>query len=83
MTKNSYIIKLESRKIIIKEGDFIITQLREKSQVIIPKEQAWFWSKEWQQDEKQADKDIRNGKTKKFDSVQKLFEDLDTGIVQI
>ena len=83
MTKNSYIIKLESKKIIIKEGDLIITQLREKSQVIIPKKQAWFWSKEWQQDEKQADKDIRNGKTKKFDSVQKLFEDLDTGIVQI
>lgn len=45
--------------------------------VIIPKDQAWFWSKEWQKEEKQAEKDIKNGKVKKFNSSQELFEDLD------
>ena len=45
--------------------------------IIIPKDQAWFWSKEWQKEEKQAEKDIKNGKFKKFNSSQELFEDLD------
>lgn len=45
--------------------------------VIIPKDQVWFWSKEWQKEEKQAEKDIKNGKVKKFNSSQELFEDLD------
>jgi hypothetical protein len=48
-----------------------------KPVVFIPKDQAWFWSKEWQQGEKQAEKDIENGKMKKFNSSQELFEDLD------
>ena len=45
--------------------------------VIIQKDQSWFWSKEWQQEEKKAQKDIENGKVKKFNSSQELFEDLD------
>lgn len=45
--------------------------------VIIPKDQAWFWSEEWQKEEKKAQMDIDNGKMKKFNSSQELFEDLD------
>lgn len=29
---------------------------------MISKDQLWFWTKEWQEKEKQADKDIQNNK---------------------
>jgi len=38
---------------------------------LIPAEQAWFWSKEWQEKEKEADEDIKSGK------VSEDFEDAD------
>lgn len=70
------------RKLNLKAGDSIDIDVEDnkiilKPVVVIPKDQAWFWSKEWQQNEKQADKDIKNGKTKKFNSAQELFDDLD------
>lgn len=70
------------KKLNLKIGDSIDIDVEDnkiviKPVVIVPKDQAWFWSREWQQDEKQVDKDITNGNTKKFNSVQKLFEDLD------
>ncbi|AND86312.1 AbrB/MazE/SpoVT family DNA-binding domain-containing protein (plasmid) [Clostridium tyrobutyricum] len=70
------------KKLKLKVGDSIDIDVEDnniilKPVVIVPKDQAWFWSKEWQQDEKQADKDIKNGETKKFNSVQELFDDLD------
>ncbi|WP_368490470.1 AbrB/MazE/SpoVT family DNA-binding domain-containing protein [Clostridium sp. BJN0013] len=70
------------KKLNLKIGDSIDIDIEDnkiviKPVVIVPKEQAWFWSEEWQQDEKQADKDINNGNTRKFNSAQELFEDLD------
>ena len=70
------------KKLKLKAGDSIDIDVEDnkiilKPVVVVPKDQAWFWSREWQQDEKQADKDITNGKTKKFNSVQELFDDLD------
>lgn len=70
------------KKLNLKIGDSIDIDVEDnkiviKQVVIVPKDQAWFWSGEWQQDEKQADKDIANGNTKKFNSAQELFEDLD------
>jgi AbrB family looped-hinge helix DNA binding protein len=69
------------RKLNLKAGDSIDIDIEDnkiilKPVVVIPKDQAWFWSNEWQQNEKQADKDIKNGKTKKFNSAQELFDDL-------
>ncbi|MCB2309197.1 AbrB/MazE/SpoVT family DNA-binding domain-containing protein [Clostridium estertheticum] len=55
------------------ENDRIII----KPVVIIPKAQAWFWNKEWQQGESQAEEDIENGQVERFNSTQELFEDLD------
>ncbi|KAA8675350.1 AbrB/MazE/SpoVT family DNA-binding domain-containing protein [Clostridium sp. MT-14] len=70
------------KKLNLKTGDSIDIDIEDnkiilKPVVVVPKDQAWFWSKEWQHDEKQADKDIKNGKTKKFNSAQELFDDLD------
>jgi antitoxin MazE len=55
------------------ENDRIII----KPVVIIPKAQAWFWSKEWQQGENEAENNIENGQVKSFNSTKELFEDLD------
>jgi len=44
---------------------------------LIPAEQAWFWTREWQAGEKEADEDIAAGKVKTFDRVDDLLEELD------
>ncbi|HAU30893.1 MAG TPA: AbrB family transcriptional regulator [Desulfotomaculum sp.] len=40
-------------------------------------EQAWFWTKEWQEGEIEAGEDKAAGRIKSFESVESLLEDLD------
>lgn len=52
----------------IKEGDFLQTAVEDNKIILTPQklvdsDQAWFWTKEWQEGEKQADEDIKNGNT--------------------
>lgn len=47
-----------------------------KKAVKISRDQAWFWSKEWQAKERAADRDIKQGKTKTFSSIEELIRDL-------
>ena len=47
-------------------GDFLDTQIQNNAIVLVPKklvdkDQAWFWTKEWQEKERQADKAIEKG----------------------
>jgi len=42
----------------------------------IPRDQAWFWTEEWQQKEKEAEKDITSGNYEEYDSVKDLLKDL-------
>lgn len=63
-------------------GDIVETTIKEGRIILIPKrtidlEQAWFWTKEWQDAEKEAEADIRTGRVKKFKNVEKLIKDLD------
>ncbi len=63
-------------------GDLLDTDIREGKIVIVPKktidaEQAWFWRKEWQEGEKEAEADIRAGRAKKYKNVEELIKDLD------
>jgi antitoxin MazE len=43
---------------------------------LIPNDQLWFWTREWQQRERQADEDIAYGRVKGFDSVDDLIKEL-------
>ena len=66
----------------LRVGDMIETTIKKGRIIITPKkavdaEQAWFWTKEWQEAEREADKDLRSGKVKKFKSVEDLIKDLD------
>jgi len=42
----------------------------------IPRDQAWFWTKEWQEKEREADVDIAEGKVQNFESLEALMKDL-------
>jgi TRAP-type C4-dicarboxylate transport system substrate-binding protein len=50
--------------------------MRVERQKLMDKSQAYFWTKEWQEAEKEASKDIKAGRVKAFDTVEELFEDL-------
>jgi hypothetical protein len=44
---------------------------------LIDKSQAYFWTKKWQEGEREADADIKAGRAKTFDSVEELIKDLE------
>lgn len=63
-------------------GDILETKVQEGKIIIVPKktidaQQSWFWTKEWQEAEKEAEGDLRAGRVKKFKTVEELIEDLD------
>jgi hypothetical protein len=43
---------------------------------VISQDQAWFWTPEWQHDERQVNEEIRRGEYATFDSVETLLDDL-------
>jgi AbrB family looped-hinge helix DNA binding protein len=59
------------RKLKIEEGDLLDVNVRNGEIVLRPKklvdkEQAWFWTKRWQEGERQADEDIKAGRVYSF-----------------
>jgi len=50
------------------EGIFLIPQ------TLIPRDQAWFFSKEWQEKEREADEDIKEGRVSgPYDNLKDLL----------
>jgi AbrB family looped-hinge helix DNA binding protein len=69
------------KKLGIEEGDLIEIEVKDEQAVLIPKKlvdknQSYFWTKEWQEAEREADKDIKEGRIKVFQSVDELIKDL-------
>jgi len=44
---------------------------------LVDKSQAYFWTKQWQKGEKEADEDIKAGRVRTFESVDELIKDLE------
>ncbi len=64
---NDYIdIRVEDSKIIL------------EPQVVIPKDQAYFYTADWQKDEAKADEDIKKGRVTKTKNLKELFNQLDS-----
>ncbi len=42
----------------------------------VPRDQAWFWTPEWQAKEKQADRDLSAGRCRDFEKLEDLLKDL-------
>jgi len=75
------------RKVHLEDGDILEAEVRGdeivlKPKKLIDKSQAWFWSKKWQEGEKQAQDDIEHGRVEEFDSVDALLRDLDRAAEQ-
>ncbi|MBM3943064.1 MAG: AbrB/MazE/SpoVT family DNA-binding domain-containing protein [SAR202 cluster bacterium] len=66
----------------LEPGDFLEVQVREEAlylvpQKLVPREQAWFWSKESQEREQEADAAIAQGELSgPFESVDDLMRHL-------
>mgnify|MGYP001567451382 FL=1 len=71
-----------SKKLSLEVGD--VLEAKQKGEVIylvpqklIPKGQAWFWTKEWQEKEREAEGDIKRGKVKgPFKDISSLLRSL-------
>ena len=55
----------------IEEGDFLDVKVKGGEIVLrvkklVDKEQSWFWTRRWQDGEKEAEGDIRSGRVHKF-----------------
>ena len=84
LTRNGQItIPASVRKELgVEEGDLVEIEVVDEKAVLIPKRlvdknQAYFWTKKWQDAEKEADEDVRAGRVKVFDSVEELIKDLE------
>ena len=63
------------QKLGVEEGDYMDVQVRDgeivlKLKKLIDKDQAWFWTKRWQQGEKEAEEDIRAGRVHRFPDAE-------------
>ncbi len=76
-------LDIEVRKQLgIEEGDLVEIDVEVEKAVLMPKKlvdksQAYFWTKRWQEGEREADEDIKAGRVKTFNSVDELIKDLD------
>jgi AbrB family looped-hinge helix DNA binding protein len=65
----------------LEEGDLLDAELTSdgillRPQKLIDATQAWFWTPEWQAGEREAEKDLRAGRTTKFNSGEEMIEAL-------
>ncbi len=62
----------------IEEGDFLSVMVQDGEIVLrvkklVDKEQAWFWTKRWQEGEREAEEDIRGGRIHRFDNAKEAI----------
>lgn len=67
----------------LKPGDEIDIQIEKGTArllpiktIKVPRDQAWFWTEEWQEKERQADEDIAAGNFCDFESLDALMKEL-------
>jgi len=69
------------KELRVEEGDLVEIEIIDEKAVLIPKKlvdknQTYFWTKEWQEAEREASEDIKAGRVKTFDSAEELIKDL-------
>ncbi len=72
-----------SRALHLKKGDHLMMRLvggrvEMAPAALVPKDQLWFWSREWQEKEREADEDIAAGRIKTAASADELLKDLNS-----
>ena len=67
----------------LKEGDDLAFSLNEQGQVIltrlevIPPDQAWFWTEQWQKAEREAQADIDAGRVHRYTNIDEAVSALE------
>lgn len=69
------------RRFGLKIGDLVEIAIKGYRLVLTPKrpvnlEEAWFWSKEWQEAEREVEGHVKAGRVKKARSVEELIRQL-------
>ncbi|NWG03963.1 MAG: AbrB/MazE/SpoVT family DNA-binding domain-containing protein [Syntrophaceae bacterium] len=70
------------KRLNLEVGDFLEVDVTEEGLLLIPKkliskDQAWFWTKEWQKKEKEADDAIASGEVSgPFENTKELVRHL-------
>jgi len=54
----------------------MLVSLKKKSPVVVPKDQAWFYSSAWQKKEQEVDRQKKEGRIHKALNKKKLFKKL-------
>ena len=70
------------RELGLKEEDHMDIYISESKvvlepKILIPKDQAYFYTGDWQADEKEAEEDIKQGRVTKTKNLDELFKKLD------
>ncbi len=70
-----------TRKLRLNEGDDLELRVEDDRielvpLALIPRDQLWFWTPEWQAMEREADEDKAAGRVKSFKSAKKLIASL-------
>jgi len=72
--RNKIPLKVSERvEVVARRNEIVIRPIVE-----VPRDQAWFWSKEWQEQVAKSMKDMEKGKVKVFKSMKearKYFDD--------
>jgi len=83
-------IPKEIREILhLKPGDTLRVMIEDSRVVLIPEsaidpDQAWFWTEEWQEGEREADEDIRAGRVYgPFDTAEEMMADMEARRAQL
>ncbi len=86
VTRNGQVtIPMELRREVgIEEGDLIeLRAVGDRIELVpkklIDKSQAYFWTREWQEGEREAQKDIEEGRLQEFSSIDDLLDELHSG----
>lgn len=71
------------KKLNLKEHDILAVEVEGNKIILTPqklidRDQEWFFSKRWQEGEKEADKDFRDGNCNEFDNAEDLIKDLNS-----
>jgi AbrB family looped-hinge helix DNA binding protein len=81
--KGQITLPLSMRKQLgIADGSIVLSRIVDNAIVLIPQEtidrdQTWFWKENWRRLEAEAGEDIAAGRTKTFESVEDLFDDIE------
>lgn len=70
------------KRLGLSEGNLILVEEKDGWIILKPlldPSQAWFWTEEWQEGERRAEADIREGRVREAESYEEMIRKLNEG----